>query len=1071
MADPFPFPPSNGSRRLRNRVVSCVLVLGWSWVSTLQAQGVTGAALQGRVLGPDSLAIEDATILVTNTANGQRWQTVSHSKGRYSMEQLSIGGPYVIEVRAVGYAPVRRDGLSLSLGQRLTADLTLKPLAYQLGEIAVNAAADPLINAGRTGPSYSVPESTAARVPVFGRDFLRLALLSPRVRLTRSGGLSIAGQPDRLNAIQIDGATNQDLLGGSGFGGIQVLGSRPLSIEAIQELQVIPAPFDVRYGNFAAGLVNAVTKSGTNRWEGSVSGYYADQGLVGTDLNGTGAAPFTNKEITATIGGPLLRDRAAFFLDASLQGQVVPETAHLLGVDTDSAVGVSLADARRFQDILRDTYGLDPGRVDARSNRLPAGNLLGKVSWQLGVNSYLEFSYSQFWSHLSLQLDRSFDPYSLTSSIFDLPVRGHATRLAWATSFGGRYSNELALAYQQEGFRCEPAVDWPAVTVHTTMHNHPSRDLTAGSVCMPGVIRSRDTQNQNLLELTDNFTIAAGSHRLTLGTHDERLRIFDLPPLDYFFRAGWVFDSLGDLEARRPAQYTATLRNPRRPSGPLSDPLITLIEGYAQDQWNPTPRLTVTAGVRVDVPYLSRSPEPNPELRDTLRIDNTLTPSGDPLWAPRLGLNFDVTGRGTTYLRGGVGWFAGRPAYKWLVAVDAHTGQEAYGLDCTGDAVPAFTLDPDRQPTSCAGDRFPQAGPVNVFDRGFRYPRNLKVALGADQRLPGGLVGTLDLLYTRAVDQFALADRNLRGPVAVATGEGDRLMYGTVGADGQVVPARLDSRFGQVIAVGNERGDRSYSVTAQLQKRFLNGTELGASYTYSRSRDRLSSDADNTDFQLGIAPLDGSLEHRRLAIAGWNVPHRVTLLATANLPFGFRGALFYDGHSGDPYTYGIAGDANADGIDGDDIVYVPRDPSPGGDIELVVQDESTGQMVPAPQFEYFALAQAIAADECLRAQRGRIMRRNSCRSPWSNHADARISRVFSTFAGHSMELTLDVFNLLHLVDAEWGRVRGSDTILLALVGYDQARRRGVYSRVPTGRNRVDLDASRWRMQLGARYTF
>jgi hypothetical protein len=1052
-------------------VIPYVLVLASAWTYTLQAQGMTGAALQGRVLGPDSLAIEDATILVTNTANGQRWQTVSHTKGRYSLEQLSIGGPYIIEVRAVGYAPVRRDGLSLALGQRLTADLTLEPLAYQLGDITVSSAADPLINAGRTGPSYSVPESTAARVPVFGRDFLRLALLSPRVRLTRSGGLSIAGQPDRLNGIQVDGATNQDLLGGSGFGGIQLLGARPLSIEAIQELQVIPAPFDVRYGNFAAGLVNAVTKSGTNRWEGSLSGYYADQGLVGADLNGAGAASFTNKEVTATIGGPILRDRAAIFLDASLQGQLVPDAAPLLGVDPDTAVHVSLADARRFQAILRDTYGLDGGGIGARPNRLPGGNFLGKVSLQLGVNSHVELSRTQFWAHLSLQLDRAFDPYSLTSRVFDLPVQGHATRLAWTTTFGGRYSNELALAGQQEGFRCEPAVDWPVVTVRTTLHGHPARDLTAGSTCMPGVIRNRDTQNQDLLELTDNFTIVAGSHRVTLGTHDERLRILDLPPLDYLFNTGWTFANLDDFEAGRPERYTAILRDPRRPSGPLSHPLITLLEGYVQDQWNPVPRITVTAGVRVDIPYLSRRPEPNPKLLDTLRIDNTLTPSGDPLWAPRLGLNFDLTGRGATYVRGGVGWFAGRPAYKWLVAVDAHTGQEAYGLDCTGDAVPPFTLDPVRQPTSCAGDRFPQAGPVNVFDPGFRYPRNLKLALGADQRLPGGLVGTVDLLYTRAVDQFALTDRNLRGPIAVAAGEGGRLMYGTVAEDGQVVPARLDSRFGQVIAVGNERGDRAYSVTAQLQKRFLNGTELGASYTYGRSRDRLSSDADNTDFQLGIAPLDGSLEHRHLATASWNVPHRVTLLATANLPLGFRGALFYDGHSGDPYNYGIAGDANADGIDGDDIMYVPRDPSPGGDIELVVADESTGQLVPAPRSEYFALAQAIAADQCLRTQRGRIMRRNSCRSPWSNQADARISRLFSTFGGHSMELTLDVFNVLHLVNADWGTVRSSQTVLLALVGYDRAQGRGRYSRVPAARDAVDLDASRWRMQLGARYSF
>ena len=321
------------------------MLLCWC-CATLQAQGVTGAALQGRILSADSSAIEEATVLVTNAANGQRWQTTSHAKGRYSLEQLSIGGPYVVEVQAVGYAPARRDGLFLGLGQRFTADFALQPVAYELTGITVIAETDPLINAGRTAPSYSVPESTATRVPVFNRDFLRLALLSPRVTRTPSGGLSIAGQPDRLNAVQVDGATNQDLLGSSTLAGIQVLGARTLSVESIQELQVISAPFDVRYGNFAAGLINVVTKSGTNRWEGAVTGFYADRGLVGKDAAGGRGGEFTNGELTLTLGGPLVRDRAAFFLDASLQRQVFPESAALLGVNADSEVGVRTARMR-----------------------------------------------------------------------------------------------------------------------------------------------------------------------------------------------------------------------------------------------------------------------------------------------------------------------------------------------------------------------------------------------------------------------------------------------------------------------------------------------------------------------------------------------------------------------------------------------------------------------------------------------------------------------------------------------------------------------------------------------------
>jgi hypothetical protein len=1037
------------------------------WCGTpLKAQNVTGAALQGRILGADSLAIEEAIVLVTNGANGQRWQTTSHAKGRYSLEQLSIGGPYVVEVHAVGYAPARRDGLFLALGQRFTADFALRPVAYELTGITVTAEADPLINAARTAPSYSVSESTAARVPVFNRDFLRLALLSPRVTRTPSGGLSIAGQPDRLNAVQIDGATNQDMLGSSTLGGMQGLGARTLSVESIQELQVISAPFDVRYGNFAAGLINAVTKSGTNRWEGAITGFYADRGLVAKDADGGRGGEFANGEVTLTLGGPLVRNRAEFFLDASLQRQVFPEIAPVFGVAPDDSVHVLKADALRFRDILHDSYGVDAGEIGAYPTKVPAGNLFGKISLQLGVNSRLELSHAYSQSRASLGMDRTFGFYSLTSRVFNLPVRSHATRLNWATTFGGRYSNELTLARQQAGFRCDPASDFPIVYVQTSRE-----PLSAGSSCPPAVTRTDDNQNQNLLELTDNFTIVAGSHRLTIGTHDERLHILALPPLDYFFITSWNFASLNDFEAGRAEQYQATLRNPARSSGPLSDFVVTQVGAYMQDQWNPMRRLTLTGGLRMEVPYTSREPRRNDTLFNSpIGIDNTRTPSGHPLWSPRLGVNYDLSGKGTTYLRGGFGWFAGRPAYKWFVEVDAHSGQEEYSLLCTGPDVPAFTIDPTRQPTSC-GERSPQFGPINVFDPAFRFPRNFKLALGADHRLAGGVVGTLDFLYTQAVDQYDLMDLNLRPPTTVAAGEDDRLMYGTVSIMGLGDPTRIDERFGPVIEVRNAGGDRAYSVTAQLQRRFANGTELGASYTYSQSRDRLSSNADNTDGDVAITAVDGSLDHRHLVTALWNVPHRITLLATANLPFHFRGALSYEGVSGTPFTYTIAGDANGDGFGEDDLMYVPAHPVPGGDVELAVFDEATGQFLPAPVAEYQALAKSIWDQPCLRTQRGHVMRRNSCRLPWSNHTEARLSRVFSTFSGHDLEFMLDVFNVLHLIDSDWGQVRGADGSLLELVGYDQARGRGVYHRIDAARDYVIQDDSRWRMQLGARYTF
>jgi hypothetical protein len=545
------------STRARLVVASAQAGVGILLTATaIAAQGVTGAAVQGKVTDPADAPIAEATILVTNGSNGGRWETRTGPQGRFYLEQLSVGGPYALEVHAVGFAPAQRGGIFLALGQRLTADFRLSPAAYQLPEIGVTAGVDPLINAGRTGPAQSISESTMARLPVAGRDFGQLALLSPQVVRTPrrplsifGGGLSIAGQPDRLNALQIDGATNNDLLGSSFLGSIgtpgQGVGARTLSVEAIKELQVISAPFDVRFGNFAAGLVNAVTKSGSNQVEGSLTTYYSERGLVGKDPDGGRGVEFENEEVGLTLSGPIVRDRLAFFVDGGIQRRTLPENAALIQPDRPDnveTVGISYASAVRFQEILRDRYGLDAGDFGPFPFRVPAENLLGKVTLQLGVNSRLEVTHNYSHSDLRIVMDRTFDFYPLTSRVFALPTTTNATRMTWTATLGGRYSNELIAARMRERFHCSPASAFPAIYAQAE-----ARQLSAGSAC-----QFPDANDQHILELTDNLTFASGSHRFTVGTHDELIRLSSQEFLDYFFDTGWTFNSLDSLEQGKP---------------------------------------------------------------------------------------------------------------------------------------------------------------------------------------------------------------------------------------------------------------------------------------------------------------------------------------------------------------------------------------------------------------------------------------------------------------------------------------------------------------------------------------
>ena len=339
--------------------------------------------------------------------------------------------------------------------------------------------------------------------------------------------MSIAGQSDRLNGFQIDGATNLDLIGFAGGGGFGTpaasSGVRTLSVEALRELQILSAPFDVRFGTFAGGLVNAVTRSGSNRWAGSLSGYFEDKALTGRDSTGLRAEDFSTKEFAFTLGGPIVRDRAAFFLDLGLQRDVIPQGTPSIGSDTtggaDSAgVGIRYASAVRFQEILRNTYGVEAGSFAAAPVRRPSGNLFAKVTLLPAVNNRLELSHNYGHGNPEFPGDRTpYEAYALSSNGSQGPGTVNATRLTWTMARGSRLSNELNLAYLRvrEEERCLSSSPYSEVVVRAD-----ESFLVAGD----GFSCTVNFSNQDVWELTDNLSWFQGQHQLTFGTHNELIR-------------------------------------------------------------------------------------------------------------------------------------------------------------------------------------------------------------------------------------------------------------------------------------------------------------------------------------------------------------------------------------------------------------------------------------------------------------------------------------------------------------------------------------------------------------------
>ena len=441
--------------------------------TVLSAQGVTTAGIKGVVTGADSAGIPNASVTVTNAATGERWETITGTRGRYALEYLSVGGPYSIEARAIGFTPAGTGGITLSLGERHRVDLVLSSAVAQLAEVTVTAEQDERLNSGRTGPAQSISGAMISNLPLPSQDFSRLVLLSPQAALTRDGGITIAGQSDRLNGFQIDGTSNSDLGGISGLSGFGTPGAasgvRTLSVEALQELQILIAPFDVRYGNFAGGLVNAVTRSGSNRWEGSVTTYVQDESLTGLDSAGKRAVDFSTRELTVTLAGPIVHDHAAFFLDAGLQrfvGAARPFDRHRhhrwrrLGRNRLSAWPMRYAS--------RTSSGTPTMWIPARSSQVsprnPAGNLFAKISLWPALNQRIELSHNYAHGYASMcpgSRSATWLPPVIPGLREAVDRQCHPPGLDHVRR--GGLSNELTVARLGERESCLPAVAYPEI--------------------------------------------------------------------------------------------------------------------------------------------------------------------------------------------------------------------------------------------------------------------------------------------------------------------------------------------------------------------------------------------------------------------------------------------------------------------------------------------------------------------------------------------------------------------------------------------------------------------------------
>ena len=1065
----------NCTRLIGRAVLSLVVLLPAA--RSLSAQGVTTAALQGTVTAEGTgAAVDAARVELKSLQTGQTFVANTGSGGRYTFENVTPGSGYQLTVRAIGFLPTVQQGLTLGLGTRQVRDVALKPSVVQLEEIAVAAQQDnPLLDASRTGPQQIVGDSAIQSLPLQGRNFTDLVASAPQ-----AVGTSIAGNNNRYNNIQIDGGVNNDLFGlaSSGVPGGQS-GARAISLEAVSEFQVMVAPYDVRQGNFAGGMVNGITKSGTNRFLGSAFVYRQSKSLAGYRDDPTFSS-LSLWQYGATLGGPILTDKVHFFVSADIQSKesAFSSPYNLTGDDaTDLAnTGFTTGTVNEFVDIL-GSYGItNSGDGSTPNVDNPLTNLFGKLSFNTGESSQLELSYNYSDADLGAYIrnptgvaitGRMRDGWQLSNSGYTQLGKVNTLRARWIAEFGGGLSNEFLTGYQTVRDSRDLPEQVPLILTAVGNIGASTSWLAAGAERFS----QTNSLDQNIFSVADNLSFGTGAHRFTVGTQNEFFS-FD----NAFFQASigvWSFSSLDSLAAGTPSAFQRRIPTVLQPKGPIALIGAQQFGVYVQDQWSPSERLSVTLGIRADVPLIN-SPRTNPALVNdpALPINTGNFPNANVLWSPRLGFNWDVTGQARTIVRGGVGVFSGRPPYVWLANSFTNTGADFIQVTCTGAATPDFTVDPAAQPTACrTGTPTAVAGEVDYFDPNFRYPQNFRASLGFDQRIPGGFILTLDGYYAKQVNQIYLQDTNIPQDPTIS-GEG-RAIYGTFNAaNGRATVTRLTTAVTSAVYHTNTSEGQTFAGTIQLQKSFANHFELNAAYTYSHTTDQISATSSQAFSNYQFASIgDGTIANRSVTTSFFDVPSKVTLTGTVDLPAGFAFSVFYTGFSGTPYGWminsgpaGTNGDANGDGISGNDLVFVPADPA---------------QITLSNPADYDSLQNFISSQKCLAAARGAILERNSCRNPWQNYLNLRVGWTTPQVKGSGIELTLDVFNFLNFLSSSWGLYQQVSAFeegpaFLSVAGYDTVNDRPIYRFTQPAvveRTVYGQTQSRWTMQLGAKWRF
>ena len=1034
------------------------LVAVLTLATTTSAQVTTGS-LSGNVQNEAQASVSGASVIAIHLPSGTTYETTSRADGRFVIINMRVGGPYVVTVAFTGtgaaaFAPQTQENIEINLGVATDMRFDVKNISVS-ETVTVTAQSDTVFSSGRTGAATSVNRETLASMPTVR------GLISDFTRLTpqTSGANSFGGADSRMNNMTVNGAAFNNSFGLGGQPGERT-GVAPISLEAIEQVQVSIAPYDVRQGNFVGASVDTITRSGTNSLRASVYHRFRNEEFVGTEAAGLVFNPgtFNTTNTGLWAGAPVIKNRLFLFGNYENEADARPLSTFRANSGGEAVGGnvtrVLASDMTNLSAFLKSSFGYDTGSFDAPTDNTPQKRGLIRTDLNINNNNKFSFNYLQLNSSSDNLLSGSTsagigrrqvatDALNYANSNYSILENRKTSTGELNTVLGSTMANSLRVNYSSsDESRADIGKLFPFV------------DILQGGTAYISFGSEPFTPNNELrynsFEIKNDFTKFSTKHELTFGGRVERYNSDNV-----FFncckQGAWVYNTLDEFYA----DAREALANPNRATSSVSarnyqlrymnipgldkpsQPLHSLYGGaYAQDVWRPRSNLSITAGLRFDVPVFENTAYNNAnanalnfrdETGGAVQYNSGQMPGANILWSPRFGFNYDLAGDQKTQIRGGTGVFTGQPLYVWISNQLGNTGVLQGSFTTPNTTAFPFTSNIDKyKPTNVTGAPA-TSYELNVTDNDYQFPQVWRTNLAVDRRLPGGITGTAEFMYNRDVNGIYYINANLPQAQSAFVGADNRPRWvgtacgvGTVGGCVNRINNVAGNQVTSAIVLKNQDIGRNWNIAFSASKPMWHGLSLRTAYSYGEAKNTI--DPGSTAFaSWSTNGTPGDANNPGLGYSSASPGHRFFLSASyTKRYFGFGATSisgFWETRTIGNTSYIFAADANGDGANGD-LIYIPKDKS-----EMNFQAFTAGGITFSAEQQADAFNSYITQDSYLSKNRGSYAQRGAVFLPLLHRMDASLTQdVFKDIKGkrNAGQFRIDVQNFGNLLNSDWG---------------------------------------------------